>query len=321
MSANPKRAMRDVLLESIAQRMLADDRIYFLTADFGSPALDALKARFPDRFKSVGIAEQNLLNIATGLALEGFTVFAYAIAPFLTMRAYEQIRTNLSLQSFFKALNVNLVGVGTGLSYDVSGPTHHCLEDLTLMRLLPHLDLFSPSDWSLTQRFLTYCLDVKRPKYLRLDSKPVECLYTEAVASDFRQGFAELVSGDEVCIVSTGYMTHTALNAANLLAAKRIRVGVVDVFLFTGDEQALYDTLKRFTCIITIEEALIWRGGLDAFIAGLLDRHGNPPIKLLRRGIHETYVFEAGGREHLHRLYGLDEASLVHAIEGYANAQ
>ena len=316
MNDNQKRAMRDVLIESIYQRMLTDERIYFLSADFGSPALDALKTRFGDRFKSVGIAEQNLLNIATGLALEGFTVFAYAIAPFLSMRAYEQIRTNLSLQSFFKDLNVNIVGVGTGLSYDVSGPTHHCLEDITLMRLLPHIDLFSPSDWSLTQRFLTYCLEVKRPKYLRLDSKPVQRIYTDDVPSDFKMGFAELSSGDEVCIVSTGYMTHTAINVARILTEKRIKVGVIDLFLLKSyAEEALYDTLKRFAYIVTLEEAFILRGGMDALIATLLSSHDNTTIKLLRFGISDTYVFESGGREHIHRLYKLDEASIVQAIK------
>ena len=97
-----------------------------MTDDMGAPVLDKLKVDFKSRFINVGIAEQNLINVATGLALEGFAVYAYAIAPFF-MRAYEQIRVNLALSGQFKEINVNMIGVGSGVSYEVSGPTHHCL--------------------------------------------------------------------------------------------------------------------------------------------------------------------------------------------------
>ena len=147
------KTMRDVLIEAIYKKMALDERVFFLSADFGAPALDKLRKDFGDRFINVGIAEQNLVNIATGLALEDCIVYAYAIAPFLTMRAYEQIRLSLSISAQIKPVNVNLIGVGGGLSYDVAGPTHHCLEDISLMRLLPNMTVFSPSDWKLAENF------------------------------------------------------------------------------------------------------------------------------------------------------------------------
>src|SRR6266536_2150879 len=140
------RAMRDALLEQIHGAMASDPTIFFASADFGSPVLDRIRADHPKRFVNVGIAEQNLINISAGLALEGFTVFAYAIAPFITMRCFEQIRVNLALLSEVRELNVNLIGVGAGYSYVVSGPTHQCYEDLTLMRALPNMQILSPSD-------------------------------------------------------------------------------------------------------------------------------------------------------------------------------
>lgn len=316
MNDHRKKTMRDALIESIYHQMYQDENIYFLSADFGSPALDMLRKQFSDRFKNVGIAEQNLINIATGLALEGFTVFAYAIAPFITMRAYEQIRTNLSLHSSFKELNVNLIGVGTGLSYDVSGPTHHCLEDISLMRLLPHIDLFSPSDWVITRRFCEYCLTVKRPKYLRLDSKALESIYTDNIDSDFEKGFSELVNGEETCIISTGYMTHIALQAAEILSEKGIHIGVIDLFLLTSyDKETLYESIKNFSHVITLEEAFILRGGMDSAIVDLLMSHNKNLVKLLRCGIDDTYIFEGGEREYLHRLHKLDKLSLARTIE------
>src|SRR4030043_1921021 len=141
------RVLRDIFIEKIHKKMETDESIFFLSADFGSPALDSLRDEFKNRFINVGIAEQNLINVASGLALEGYTVYAYAIAPFLTMRAYEQIRQNLAISSQIRPVNVNLIGVGAGLSYDVTGPTHHCLEDACIMRVLPNFVVFSPADY------------------------------------------------------------------------------------------------------------------------------------------------------------------------------
>jgi len=308
--------MRDALIEAIYERMKQDDSIYFLSADCGARALDQIRADCGARFRSVGIAEQNLINVATGLALEGFTVFAYAIAPFLSMRACEQIRTNLSLHSQFKALNINLISIGAGLSYDLSGPTHHCLEDISLIRLLPHIELFSPSDWALTQRYLSCCLQIKGPKYLRLDSKPLPRIYTESIESDLAQGFTELIPGGEIGIVSTGYMTHAALEVARACSQKARTVGVIDLFLPKSFcQEALYARLQKFSHLITLEEGFIQRGGLDAAIADLLIAQCDCRIHLHRRGIEGKHLFEMGGREYLHQLNGIDPASLVRFIE------
>jgi len=116
--------MRDAFLRSVKDRMAAENDIFFLTADFGSPVLDDVQSAFSNRFVNVGISEQNLINVATGIALEGFRVVAYAIAPFITMRCLEQIRVNLAILSQIRPMNVTLAGVGAGYSYEVSGPTH-----------------------------------------------------------------------------------------------------------------------------------------------------------------------------------------------------
>jgi len=151
-------AMRDALLQRIWQSMGENKKIFFISADFGSPVLDKIRADFPGRFINVGIAEQNLINISAGLALEGYTVFAYAIAPFITMRCYEQIRVSLGLLSEVRTMNVNLIGVGAGYSYVVSGPTHQCYEDLTLMRAMPNMRVLSPADHIAAAALLDTCL-------------------------------------------------------------------------------------------------------------------------------------------------------------------
>ena len=184
--------MRDTLIEHIYQRMFDNKDIVFLSADFGSPVLDKLRGTFGGRFINVGIAEQNLINVATGFALEGFVVYAYGIAPFVTMRAYEQIRINLSQLSQTREVNVNLIGVGAGLSYDFTGPTHHCLEDLGIMRLLPNLVLFSPSDSATIDAFVDYSIITKKPKYLRLGGKALPDISFTHSDIDMSKGFREI---------------------------------------------------------------------------------------------------------------------------------
>lgn len=309
------KAMRDVFIERVFDKMSSDNGIFFLSADFGSPKLDQLRQTFKDRFINVGIAEQNLINIASGLALEGFTVYAYAIAPFLIMRAYEQIRNNLSLLASAKKINVNLIGVGAGLSYDVSGPTHHCLEDLTIMRVLPNLTVFSPSDWRLAEAFVDYSIAEKAPKYLRFDGKPLPALYDRVDASVIEKGFCELKAGQGVCLVATGFMTQQAVNAAAKLNGKNINVGVVDIFRLKPLEPAgLSKILEKYRTVITIEEAFINKGGLDSMVSRSLDE-ARPKTVLKRMGFADRYVFEVGSREYLHKLAKLDEESIIRKVE------
>jgi len=311
MSTNEFRTMRDAFLERIYAAMKEDDGIFFVSADFGSPVLDKIRADFVDRYINVGIAEQNCVNISTGLALEGYAVFAYGIAGFVSMRCYEQVRNNLALSSQVRPVNVNIVGVGAGLSYDLSGPSHHCLEDLTLMRLLPNIEVLSPSDWQLAQRLADYCLKKGGPKYLRFDSKPTPRIYGDDDEPNLENGFCELMNGDRACIVSTGYMTHVALRAAARLDGQ---VGVIDVFGLTpADERPLLESLKGYRSVVTVEEGFINRGGLDSYVSRIL-MNNDTLTKVTSLGVDDRYLFELGGRERLHRICGIDEDGIAGAI-------
>lgn len=309
------RTMRDALIDRVYKRMYDDDRIFFLSADMGAPSLDKLRGDFKDRFINVGIAEQNLINVATGLALEGFVVYAYAIAGFLTMRAYEQIRTNLALFSQQKAVNVNLIGVGTGVSYDLSGPSHHCLEDISIIRTLPNIVLCSPADWVTAEKFVDFSINTKKPKYVRLDSKPLPRIYDKNEVPDWEKGFCELVKGDDICIVSTGYMTHRALRIANELEEHKKNVGVVDIFLLNPmNEELLFNVLSKYRCVVTIEEGFISKGGLDSLISDILRRR-EANIKLKSFGFGDKYIFETGGRDFLSELSCFADRDIIKVIE------
>jgi transketolase len=303
MSVKPL-AMRDVLLDRIWQAMAHDQKIFFTSADFGSPVLDKIRADFPDRFVNVGIAEQNLINVSAGLALEGYTVFAYAIAPFITMRCYEQIRVSLALLSEVRPMNINLIGVGAGYSYVVSGPTHQCYEDITLMRALPNFRVLSPADHVSAGSLFDRCVSTKGPKYLRFDAQVLPVIYEDG-APDPDVGFHVHRRGERVCLMATGYMLHTALKVANDLAALGHSVGVIDLFDisdFAADQ--LETVLSTYAGIVTLEEGFRGRGGVDSMMFEFIARRGLNS-RMLNIGVEGGYRFELGSRAELHEQVGI----------------
>ena len=303
--------MRDAFIGTLCDRMQTDESIFFLAADLGAPALDRIRKEFPSRFINVGIAEQNLINVAAGLALEGFTVYTYAIAPFITMRAYEQVRVNLAVSSQIRPVNVTMIGLGGGVSYQVSGPTHHCLEDLAIMRLLPNLAVYCPSDWVVAGQLVDRTRATSGPKYIRFDGKALPPLYTNPAVVDLATGFAQLAAGSHVCIVSTGFMSHRAVK----VAAARPGTAVIDLFtLKPCAEAALAASLASFRHVITMEEAFINNGGLDSLVSKVTREH-ELDCRLHPIGFNDRYVFDLGSRDHLHAINGMDETAVVALID------
>jgi transketolase len=297
-------AMRDILLNRIWQSMGENEKIFFVSADFGSPVLDKIREDFPRRFINVGIAEQNLINISAGLALEGYIVFAYAIAPFITMRCFEQIRVSLALLSEVRPMNVNLIGVGAGYSYVVSGPTHQCYEDITLMRALPNFQIFSPSDHVSAGALFERCINKSGPKYLRFDAQVLPVIY-ELSPPNLDIGFHVHRNGDEVCMLATGYMMKTALQVADALGELGLQVGVVDLIDITGfDTNAMSSLLKSYKGLVTLEEGFRGRGGIDSMMFEFNSRN-HLDIPILNMGVEGRYSFELGTREELHEQAGI----------------
>jgi transketolase len=309
-------AMRDAFLNRICQAMKNDYKIFFISADFGSPVLDKIRSDFPKRFVNVGIAEQNLINISAGLALEGYTVFAYAIAPFITMRCFEQIRVSLALLSEVRPMNVNLIGVGAGYSYVVSGPTHQCYEDISIMRALPNLQILSPADHICTDRIFDRCIEMLGPKYLRFDAQVLPVIYKNAMPS-LNIGFHVHRQGSEICLLATGYMVHTALKVADALNSSSIKVGVIDLFNITNfDQESLVMSLSNYKGLVTMEEGFRGRGGLDSMMFELIARQ-RLNLPLLNLGVEGGYRFEQGTREELHEQVGIGPKYVKESIDKF----
>jgi len=312
-------AMRDALLTRVWEQMATDPAIFFTCADFGSPILDRIRADFPDRFVNVGIAEQNLINVSAGLGLEGYTVFAYAIAPFITMRCYEQIRVSLALLSKLRPINVNLIGVGAGYSYVVSGPTHQCYEDLTLMRALPTFQVLSSADHVTAAAFMDRCMTSIGPKYLRFDAQVLPVIYDDRNNAPLPDcGFHVHRHGERICLIATGFMMHTALKVSDRLAERGIAVSVVDLFDITGfAEDAMARLLAAHTGIVTMEEGFRGRGGIDSLFFAFAARR-SLPNKQLNIGVNGDYRFDLGTRGELHELVGIGVNAVTAAVADFA---
>jgi len=304
--------LREILIENIYEEIKRNENIIFLSDDFGAKNLDKLRKDFTKNFINVGIAEQNLINIAIGLAYENFVVFCYGISAFITMRCFEQLR-NLSLFAEIKKFNINLIGVGSGFSYDLSGPTHCCIEDISIIRTLPNFTIFSPSDSFFIKEILDFSIRNKSPKYIRLEGKSVRNIYSSDKNFDFPDGLSILKEGKDFYIIGTGNMTHRAIEVSEELKKYKIDAGVIDLYRIKPiNEKLLIKTVKNVKGIITIEEHLLAGGMGSAVVEVLVDNGINFPVK--RFGVKDMYLYVYGSRENIQRVCGLDKDSVVKGI-------
>jgi transketolase len=257
-----------------------------LSADLGnSSGLDRFKAAYPDKFLNIGIAEQNLIGVAAGLAKEGHNVFATSFAPFLAFRAGEQIRMNLG----YMALNVKAVAIGSGIAMGFLGNSHYGIEDASVMRSIPNLTVVCPADCAEIVKTVQAAAHFEGPMYIRLtggvNNPPV---YTTEY--DFKIGKAiRLRKGSDVAIVANGTMVHESLQAAQLLEGQGISASVLNMHTLKPlDTAAIDELIGGVKALVTVEEHSV-TGGLGAAVAEFLaPRRKRPPHLLL--GLPDAFI-------------------------------
>ena len=260
--------MRTAFIESLCEVAERYERIWLLSGDLGYSVLERFVEKFPQRFLNVGVAEQNMIGIAAGLAMSGHVVFTYSIANFPVMRCLEQIRNDVCSH----ALNVKIVAVGGGLAYGPAGYTHHAVEDLAVMRAMPGMTVIAPGD-PVEARLATRAIAERPgPCYLRL-GKAGEPVVHE-VEPEFRIGEAILVrNGRDATLISTGGMLERAMTAAKLLSDRGISAGVLSMHTVKPlDVKAVYDAAKATRLLCVIEEHGEIGGLSDAVARTLSER-------------------------------------------------
>jgi transketolase len=298
--------MRGAFVRVLTELADADPRIVLLTGDLGFMVVEPFAERFPDRFVNVGVAEQDMVGIAAGLAASGFIPYTYSIATFATLRPYEFIRNGPILHE----LPVRIVGVGGGFEYGAAGPTHHGVEDLAVMRAQPEMTIVAPADWQQASTAVRETWELPGPVYLRLgkdDRKTVDGL-----DGRFALGRAEVVrTGCDLVMIGTGAITVEVVAAAVELARTGVECTVAVVASLNPPPVAdLVAVLGRFEAAITVEAHSVV-GGVGSLVCELVAEHGLR-CRVTRCGIRHRHHLE-GGEAYLNDAHGLSRRSLVAA--------
>lgn len=300
--------MRYTFVKTLIAEAKKNKSIMLLTGDLGYTVFEEFRDKFPDRFINVGVAEQNMMGIATGLALDGKIVFAYSIAAFSTMRPFEQIRSNIAGHN----ASVVIVGSGAGLSYGTASITHQAVEDISLMRGIPGMTVLCPADPVETDWATRMSIKIKKPVYLRLGKKGEPVLYNKTPKLKIGQGYV-LKEGKDVAIFATGNIVANTLEAAKMLEKEKIQACVISMHTISPiDKKIIQDFSQKFRLLVTIEEHNI-TGGLGSAVAEVMAEDKNK-AKLLRIGIPDRFVFEIGSHEFLRDKLGLTAKKLADRI-------
>lgn len=292
--------MRDAFFDALYPIAQRDRNVVIISADNGAPTLDQYSQNLPNQFFTVGIAEQQMIGMAAGMAFEGKKVYVYAIAPFVTTRVHEQNKLDIC------AMNLPIVnlGVGAGYAYDIMGPSHHTVEDISIMRALPGMTIYSPADSVTAAALARMTYEDRSPQYVRFDRAGIPVLY-ENRPVEFREGLALTKPGRDLIIIAMGIMVHQALKVAEELAGQGLDVGVIDLFRVKPiNVERLFELLGEAPRVATLEEHLL-AGGLGSSIAEVFVDEG-VTTPLLRIGQGDRFVFDYGGRQVIWKKYGLD---------------
>jgi transketolase len=299
-------SMRTAFASGLLDLAASDERVMLLTGDLGFAVLEPFAERFPDRFLNVGVAEQNMVGVATGLAEAGYTPYVYSIATFASMRAYEFVRNGPILHH----LPVRVVGIGGGMDYGHNGVTHYALEDAGIMRVQPGIAVVAPADPQQTRAALPAVQALSGPAYLRLGKE------SEAVPGldgRFALGRAERIGeGQDVAIVALGGMGAAAVQAAELLATEGIEASVMVVSSLNPAPVADLAELLGEVPLALSAEAHYVNGALGSLVAETIAEHGLA-CRLVRAGLRAMPSGSSGSRPYLYDHHGLSAARLASA--------
>jgi transketolase len=302
--------MRDAFAQELTKLADVDERVVLLSGDIGNRMFDAFKERHPGRFFNCGVAEANMTSVAAGMALCGLRPVTYTIAAFNTIRCLEQIRMDLC----YHGTAVVLVGVGAGLSYAENGASHHCCEDIAALRSLPGMTVVCPADRHEVRAALRAALQHNGPVYLRLGKKGEPDVHSRP--PDFRIGKAIVVRpGRDVCLIGTGNMLPTAMQAASLLNCAGLSAEVVSFHTVKPlDEALLSEVFSRFRIVVTLEEHSRL-GGLGGGVAEWLADGAPVSGCLLRLGTDDRFLRVAGRQQYARQSHGLDAETITRRIQ------
>jgi transketolase len=297
--------MRSAFIRTLEELAERDQRILLLTGDLGYMVLESFAEKFPERFFNLGVAEQNMVGVATGLAEAGFTPFVYSIATFAALRPFEFIRNGPILHH----LPVRIVGIGGGFEYGVNGASHFGLEDVSLMRGQPGMTVIAPADHEQARAALLATWDLPGPVYYRIGKD--DSARVPRLGGRFELGRAQVIrEGDDLLLIAMGSIASEAAAAAEALSAQGISCTVLVVASMSpAPADDLAEVLARFPVALTIEAHYVV-GGLGSLVSEVIAERGLR-CRVIRCGVKDSPNGWSGSQSYLLQTNGLSSDMLV----------
>lgn len=305
--------VRDAFFKSLYKLASKDKNLILITDDLDAFEVRRFKDDFPKQFINIGVSEQNLIDVAAGLASVGKSVFVFGISNFVTMRCYEQIKFSVCSMN----LPVKIVSLGCGFSFPFDGPTHHGVSDLAVMRLLPEMTIFNPSDTFTAFASATLAYKNKGPTYIRLDKGVFPKLYKNM--KEVSSGSKVLRPLKKINVISLGTMTFDALKIADRLQKEGLDIGVVDIFRVKPINQSLIFKIANLSKEIVIIEENNKSGNLGTIVIELL-ADNLISKKIHRLSLLDKQLMNYGSRQWLKKINGLDEKSLITRLRTFSKS-
>nr|AHF25962.1 transketolase [uncultured bacterium Contigcl_1556] len=304
-----KIANRAVMCEVLKEAAAKDKDVVVLCSDSrGSASLTSFADTYPDQFVEVGIAEQNLVSIAAGLASCGKKAYAASPASFITTRSYEQSKVDCA----YSGTNVKLIGISGGVSYGALGMTHHSAQDIAAMSAIPGMRVYLPSDRHQTRKLFEALLKDNQTAYIRLGRNPVEDVYEENNIPFEMNKATVLSEGTDVLLVACGEMVKPIQDAAKLLNEQGISTGALDMYCIKPlDQEGLLNAVKGKKLIVTVEEHAPF-GGLGSMVAQVISAYD--PKKVINLALPDSPVI-TGTSQEVFDYYGLNATGIADTVK------
>lgn len=300
--------MRNTFIKTLTGIAEKNKDIYLLTGDLGFSVFEDFAERFPKRFINCGVAEQNMIGTAAGLAMSGKKVYVYSIVPFVTMRCFEQIRNDICYQN----LDVKLIGMGGGFSYGDLGATHFALEDIAILRSLPNMTIISPANRKETELLVLKSYQTKNPTYIRLAKSVDKDLHEEESILEIGRPFV-LKEGGDGAIIASGAQVISSFEAREELEKLGYKIKLIDIHtLKPVDKKLLLEEIKNVKNIFTVEEHNII-GGLGSIVAEIL-AESNWQGNFKRIAVPDEYPSEIGSADYLRRKYKMTKEGILETV-------
>ena len=292
--------VRDCFFDGVYNLAKKNKDIIFLTSDHTAYSLQKFEKNLPKQFLNLGISEQSIMGVAAGLSMKNKVVFVYGIAPFMSLRCLEQI--NIDICSMKN--NVNIISMGSGLTYSNDGPTHHGTQDQAIMSILPNMSIYNVSDVQ-TASLLPSLAKKNSPKFFRIEKGKLNNIYNRN-KSFLEKGFGYFNSSKKNLIISTGIMTQTAFEVKEMLKKNKIDVSILDIVRIKPlKSYSICNIIKKYNNIITIEENMPF-GGIGSIVSEII------AMNKINTNFHkfhlpDEFLFNSGSREWMHEKYGLSK--------------